>query len=168
MEEKRYLKTYLLVIFVVMVFVLPVFSDDQISSLSKKTTEKEVLDIFSQSDQVPTLGEVTLKMGVSLVIVMVLIGAVILLIKKFYPETIRMKEAHLKLVKVIEKTVISPRQAVYLIWAVDRLLLVGMNAGQMVLLSEIKDPGTLESKMPDEFSDTLTKANLKFSEIYNA
>lgn len=168
MERSRILKTYLLVISMIMIFIFPVFAEDQTSSLSKKTTEKEVMDIFSQNEQVPTLGEVAMKMGVSLAIVMVLIVAVIFLIKKFYPETIRMKEGHLKLVKVIEKTVISPRQVVYLIWAVDRLLVVGMNAGQMTLLSEIKDQGTLESKLPDEFSDTLTRANLKFSEIYNA
>lgn len=159
---------YLLVISMIMIFVIPVFSEPGDSSLSKKTTEKEVMDIFSQGEKVPTLGEVAVKMGSSLAIVMVLIGAVIFLIKKFYPETIRLKEGHLKLVKVLEKTVISPRQVVYLIWAVDRLLVVGMNAGQMILLSEIKDQGTLESKLPDEFSDSLTKANLKFSEIYNA
>ena len=159
---------YLLVIYVIMIFILPVFSEVKDASLSENATEKEVMDIFSQNDQMPTLGEVALKMGASLAVVIVLIVAVIFLIKKFYPESIGMKEAHLKLVRVIEKTVISPRQAVYLIWAVDRLLVVGMNAGQMSLLSEIKDQGTLESKLPDEFSDTLTRAKLKFSEIYNA
>lgn len=159
---------YLLVISLIMIFILPVFSEDQASPLSKKTTEKEMLDIFNQNEQVPTLGEVALKMGASLAIVILLIVAVIFLIKKFYPESVGMKEAHLKLVKVIEKTVISPRQVVYLIWAVDRLLVVGMNAGQMTLLSEIKDQGTLESKLPGEFSDTLTRAKLNFSEIYNA
>ena len=85
MRKTGCLKMYIVLLSMVMIFILPVFSEDQASSLSEKTTEKEMLDIFNQGGQVPTLGEVALKMGASLAIVMVLIVAVIFLIRKFYP-----------------------------------------------------------------------------------
>ena len=35
------------------------------------------------------------------------------------------------------------------------------------MLSEIKDQNILQDKLPNEFADTLTRENVKFSEIYN-
>lgn len=139
--------------------------------LLEKTTEESFLQDYKHFNSEKTddisIKQIGVKMLVSLVLVLILLIIVILLIKHFFPQTVNVNHGSLKLVKVIEKTTISPKEKIYIIWAVDRILVVGLSNGSFQLLSEIKDQKVLEEKIPQEFSDSLTRAQLNFSEIYN-
>jgi flagellar biogenesis protein FliO len=114
----------------------------------------------------PSLRETGIKMLISLTLVLVLIVVVIYLIRMLYPGSVSFRDQQLKLIKVVEKAAVTPRHSIYLVWAVDRLLVIGLSGGDFRTLAEIKDPNLLEEKLPREFSDALTRESLKFSEVY--
>lgn len=163
----KYLYLIAVVAFVVFSHPNRLFSEE--TALFKNTTEQSLSNIYeSKGSEIPTLGELSIKMGFSLIVVLAIFGIILFVLKKYFPNTIPFKDQNLKLVRVVDKTMLSPKMSVYCLWAVDRVIVVGISNGNMQLLTEIKDQQMLEEKMPREFSDTLSRAKLKFSEIYNA
>jgi len=175
MDIKLDVNLYLICIALVIFFLIGPGSLLVKAGTSKKTTQEEVflkdydsVDSIGVSSDIPSLKEVSVKMLFSLTIVLVLLVISVLVIKKFFPKTIGLnKETGVKLVRVIEKSVISPKQEIYLLWAVDRMLVVAANNGNMNLLTEIKDKNVITEKLSNDFSDNLAKEQIKFSEIYN-
>ena len=134
------------------------------------TMTKDYLDFASETntpDLMP-LSKIGIKMVLSLALVLALVIVTLYVIKHFYSSpSIGIKGQKLKLIKVIERFQVAPRQSIYLFWAVDRVLVVSEANGQMNLLTEIKDQSTIEGKIPGEFTDVLVGAKLKFSEVYS-
>ena len=156
------------IVFIFFFLILSVQADPQ--KVLEKTTEKEFL--FNDEEQSPieeiSIGDMGKKMMISLVIVLILILGTLYLIRRYYSGSLPMREQKMKLVKVIEKVYLSPKQTIVLLWTIDRILVVANNNGQMSLLSEIKDKNTLEEKIPQEFTDVLTQENIQLSKYYQA
>lgn len=160
---------YVVVISMVMFAVQDGYAAPGEEVLYKNSTDKIYLDLDTPSEpQMPSMYEMAVKMLVSLFVVLGLVILTLYLIKKYFPNTGGGRDPALKLARIIEKLPVSQKHSIYLVWAVDRLLVLGVCGNSMNLLSEIKDQNVLQDKMPAEFSDTLTRANLSFSEIYNA
>ena len=169
MERINFKASYLLGLLLIILSISPFPLRSEEANMLKNSTDKINLNLTDNpTPDLPSMGEMGIKMFYSLTIVLLLAGITVFLIRKFFPQTLSMKDNGLKLVKIVEKTTISPKQAIYLVWAVDRILVLGVGNGGMNLLTEIKDPNVLEEKIPDDFSDSLTRAKLNFSEIYNA
>ncbi|EKD27045.1 MAG: hypothetical protein ACD_79C00911G0004 [uncultured bacterium] len=151
-------------------FLKPMTSFAEENAMSEKATKTGYLEFFDEKNTTtePSIQQMSFKMIFSLVAVLALFFSVIYVIKKFFPQAVSLSDHSLKLVKVLEKHNIAPKQSVYLLWAIDRVLVVSSSNGTLSLLTEIKDNNILQEKMPAEFSDTLTRAKLNFAEIYNA
>jgi flagellar biogenesis protein FliO len=133
-----------------------------------KTTGREYLDFTeAPAPESTSLGVVGFKMLGSLLIVLVLLIGTLFIIRRLYPGATPFNDPKLKLTKVVEKINLGPRQVIYLLWAVDRILVVSSSNGTIQFLTEIKDKNVLESKIPSEFTDILTSEKMNLSEVYH-
>ncbi|MBN2143641.1 MAG: flagellar biosynthetic protein FliO [Candidatus Aureabacteria bacterium] len=139
--------------------------------MSGKTTTREYLDFSESSSKAesPSFGMVGVKMIASLLIVLSLLIGTLFIIRRYYPGSSyssSFRDQKLKLTRVIEKINLAPKQCILLVWAIDRILVLAQSNGEIRYLTEIKDKETILEKIPNEFTDILTRENVKLSEAY--
>lgn len=140
------------------------------AEVSEKMTDHFLSEGWEEVNKVPSdpsLNDVGKQMfySLSLVLLLLCIGAFIFKYVYHGKMSGGPKET-LKLIKVIEKYHLNPRQSILLIWVVDRLLVVSNCQGRLEILSEVEHKNASDL-LPEEFTNVLNQSQLSFSGVYH-
>jgi flagellar biogenesis protein FliO len=122
------------------------------------TAEKDSNDFLSYDEPVAaprsSFASLILRLVLSMAIILGLIYGGLMLVKLLARKA-KVAPKSEKLIRVVDRTVLDAKRAIYLVKVVDRLLVVGVGTNEIRTLAQIEDETIVENVQETEFSGHL-------------
>jgi len=120
--------------------------------------EDESNDFLSYEEPVAApqhgFASLMLRLVLSMVIILALIYGGLMLVKLLARKA-KVAPKSEKLIRIVDRTVLDPKRAIYLVKVVDRLLVVGVGATEIRTLAQIDDETVVDNIQDTEFTGHL-------------
>ena len=132
---------------ILLIFSTGFISLEQYFQPAQTTDNQEPGTQYVTQAKDPNVGGLLVRTFVSLIAVLALLYLGVVGLKKYMMQRNGINKSLYSL-KVIGSTFLGPKKAIYLVQAIDRILILGVTDAQVSLLSEITDQETLKIYAP--------------------